>query len=853
MIMNRKRFLLYFIFSWSTVALFAGSGDEEKILPGEKRPTVTAIHPLWRTDVFPAKSIEVDTNPVSFFWLSDRREFTLPLRKYDFQLSRSTDFSLVEEQNLQQEPSFYVSKKALSPGKWYWRYRESGGVWQGPYSFVVGKGTRLDQRPSAAVFVEAVGGERPRMVIRKERLAIVRKDFLKDGTTAQIISEADRYFNVVLPDEEWGGKFYKNGERVFLSKKFSAEHIKSKITSGIWNNAITTLCRAYLLTDDSKYAQEALRWGLKVCSFDVMPSLLTYDGNPYPDGFCFAFYLNSISCLYDALYDYMSIEQRRTVRDNLALRLRYYYEYYCNRLENRCFDNHTWQISIASFVRAAITAKGDIPEANKYLSYIYDAWTAIDPEQSHSDGGWFGGGYVSVNIDVWLEVPAYFSMFTGYNYYDTPFYNNHPYYFLYRQAPGSVEDGFSGDGYGGNGKSLGNKISAWMSVLGVELNHPVAKWLGNLSERKSGLFSWTRSVEGKKVWSDIQVDRPISLPQSRDFRDIGIVNMHTDLLNSQNDLHVALRSSPYGTFGHNLASHNAFNVIYQGEYLFVPYGHRHGGDKNSVACYRHSRGHNTVLIDGKGQPLSPEAYGWIARYLGGREITYACGDASNAYDAASFELEDQLFANAGLNRDEHISRGEMKRFRRHTLLLGNSLILVYDELEANHPVRWDWILHCRKKMTADGNMLKVDGVDAKVEVFGTVPMQAEVKERPMFMPVNVDGRGGQKAGTPYPVKGNYACLSTVRKTEKQRILSFIQVGETNKVLESPDGSYCCGEWKIEPVMSSDRIANLKITKRDSSVCFLLKDGKNGETVLRELVDGKVVEKRVVDELPYGAI
>ena len=54
-------------------------------------------------------------------------------------------------------------------------------------------------------------------------------------------------------------------------------------------------------------------------------------------------------------------------------------------------------------------------------------------------------------------------------------------------------------------------------------------------------------------------------------------------------------------------------------------------------------------------------------------------------------------------------------------------------------------------------------------------------------------------------------------------------------------------------MSSDRIANLKITKRDSSVCFLLKDGKNGETVLRELVDGKVVEKRVVDELPYGAI
>ena len=62
----------------------------------------------------------------------------------------------------------------------------------------------------------------------------------------------------------------------------------------------------------------------------------------------------------------------------------------------------------------------------------------------------------------------------------------------------------------------------------------------------------------------------------------------------------------------------------------------------------------------------------------------------------------------------------------------------------------------------------------------------------------------------------------------------------------------CGDWKIEAVMSPDKMANLKIVNRDGSVSFLLKDNTSGETVLREKISGKMVEKRVVDELPYHA-
>lgn len=825
------------------------------VLPGEIKLYAKAIHPFFRTHAFPA-NLEVDVNPVAFYWPSERREYTEPLKRYDIQISKNPTFNPLEEESIGQNPSFYVTKKQLSAGKWYWRCRESDKKWSDIYAFTIGQTTRKDNRPSAQQFVNAIKGSRPRIVIRKERLPIVRKQFLANGITKEVLTDADKYFGVELPDIQWGGKFYKNGTRVFKAGKFPDDHVKSMITAPIWNGAIVNLCKAYLLTGDEKYAKEALRWGDKVTKFKIIESVLTYDGNPYPDGFCYSFFTDAVATIYDCLYDYMDVSQREVYKKNLAERLKVFYGYYCNRIENRCIDNHTWQISLGAFVRAGIIGKGDIPEADKYLTYAYDIWTAIDPEQSRTDGGWFGGGYVGVNIDVWAEVPTYFKTYTGYNYYDVPFYHNHPYYFLYRQFPGSKEDGFSGDGYGGDDVDYGEKMKLWFDVLGAELNNSVATWLADgASQKKSAKFNdfpWSRQTEGLLPGKTERGKLPVDLPQSRAFRDIGVVNMHTDLVNPKNDLHLALRSSPYGTFGHNLASHNAFNVVYQGEYLFVPFGHRHGGSKNSVACYRHTRGHNSILVDGKGQPYSPDAYGWIARFLDGKKISYACGDASNAYNAEPFEREDNAFNAAGLNREDHISLGVVKRFRRHTLLLRPSLILVYDELEANQPVQWDWVLHCRKNMLADNNVLTVDGVNAKVEVIGSTPMKAVVKDKPMFMPINVDGRGGEAAGEAYPVLGTHAYVSTISKTANQRILSFVQVGNVNAIQKISESVYQCGEWKIEAVMNANQMANLKISNKDGSATFLLKADLTGESVINEKVNGKALVLKTVDELPYSA-
>lgn len=48
-------------------------------------------------------------------------------------------------------------------------------------------------------------------------------------------------------------------------------------------------------------------------------------------------------------------------------------------------------------------------------------------------------------------------------------------------------------------------------------------------------------------------------------------------------------------------------------------------------AYRNTRAHNSILVNGMGQKIGTEGYGWIPRYYEGEEISYVVGDASNAY------------------------------------------------------------------------------------------------------------------------------------------------------------------------------------------------------------------------------
>ena len=136
--------------------------------------------------------------------------------------------------------------------------------------------------------------------------------------------------------------------------------------------------------------------------------------------------------------------------------------------------------------------------------------------------------------------------------------------------------------------------------------------------------------------NDYVSDFPDSHPKMMWLEDMGEVIAHSDVKNVDNDFAMSFRSSTFGSGSHTLADQNSFNVLYRGDYVYNSTGYyQNFSDKHNILSYRHSRAHNTILVDGIGQPFSTTGYGDITRAMGGDHIAYCLGDASHAYSGIS--------------------------------------------------------------------------------------------------------------------------------------------------------------------------------------------------------------------------
>ena len=64
---------------------------------------------------------------------------------------------------------------------------------------------------------------------------------------------------------------------------------------------------------------------------------------------------------------------------------------------------------------------------------------------------------------------------------------------------------------------------------------------------------------------------PTDIPQSKVFRGIGIASLHTTLVDSRDDVHFALKASPFGTQSHGHNAQNSFFLNAYGEALWAVY------------------------------------------------------------------------------------------------------------------------------------------------------------------------------------------------------------------------------------------------------------------------------------------
>lgn len=148
-----------------------------------------------------------------------------------------------------------------------------------------------------------------------------------------------------------------------------------------------------------------------------------------------------------------------------------------------------------------------------------------------------------------------------------------------------------------------------------------------------------------------------------------------------------------------LARHSqpeCFQYFLNGQSLFYSSGHHTSfTDIHGVYCHRATRAHNTILVNGMGQRIGTEGYGWIPRYYVSDNISYVAGDASNAYG----KVISPLWLLRGEQSNLNFPRKRLGRYRSENLppphrnLRQSGYSFIYDELEAEEPVTWSYLLH----------------------------------------------------------------------------------------------------------------------------------------------------------------
>lgn len=809
---------------------------------------------------YPTEGHELVTNPPLFTWPMADYEypeiFPAPASEktleeylhYDFQLGRNPDFSDALTANDLALP-FYNHHSALAPGKWYWRYRVQGREWSETYCVDVPVSTPLYESPAAAealtmlpeahprVFARATLGARP-TADQKALLRVLRK-------------KAATAFSKAPADYKVKGQEIPASASDSERKQIMRFHLRYEFEAVC--SSVEDLLTVYRVEENEEYMTKALALADYIASQDPVQMFLTAD-------FTGAKAMSTLAMVYDLAYGRLSAQQKAAYENFISA--------VASRLLAHCLSEnigsaegilyaHFFQHTFCDLFRTSIAMKGHIAEASTWFKMLYDIWLSRTPGGGFlADGVWPNGniGYIHVNMESMVTNYLLFKDLFHVNIFAHPWYANCANALAYTMPVNSAGDGFGDDS---ERIVLENVLRAdFAFILGQELDNrfalDYAYALSGQNPAKPYIFSKANFMEYRLQHKQHEVRAATSyeVPQSAVFPQTGIAVMNRDVLNTDNNVFISFRSSPFGVGSHGLAEQNSFNISYKGKPLFYPTGYKiTTADKHYLLCNKHSRARNTITVDGKTQAYSHSAYGWIARYLDSKDITYVLGDASKAYvpfdksainwitvlkEAGAYTSE-----NGFILSDEDNPR--VKTFRRHLAFLRPNIVVVYDELEAEKDVTWTFQLNGRERanMSLDGSVLlaDTDNCDAQASVFASSSLRTELIDTNYVKPFDwLNPQRGRPAKT-FETHQYHARFENAEKCSKMRFLAVIEIDESNamhfsRLKLNSKGEFRIGSYRIKAEMNSSRPAMLEI-KNTATGAYLLY-GNNGKKPLEKI-------------------
>ena len=619
----------------------------------------------------PADGASVPLNPPTFTWIA-------PAAAATYAVEWSTERSFPAGRTTRTEgvawPS-YTHDTAFTPGTYFWRYRcttTKGEVSE--WSIV----RRVDVPASAATLpMPTVAQQRakvpaghPRLFLRPEDLPRLRE--LARGREAQAFAALRRAADSYIKAGPTPEPAHKGSAR----DKENAELIKywwpnREQTERACNEA-ETIAFVYLLTGDKAYGEAARRWVLHLAGWDPKGNtnftLNCEAGKPM---------LYRPARAYDWAWDMFTPPERAKIQ--AAMQARVLEAWNSGEVQRgvghlqRPYNSHgnrVWH----KIAEAGIAFLDEIPEAPQWLDYAVNKFFACYPVWSDDDGGWHEGvsywsGYQN-KVVWWLQVAK---SALGLDGLKKPFFAQVGDYPMYITPPHSPNSGF------------GDLSSRPVGAPGFMEYHLRARSTSG-DGGHAGYWRWWAQAKDMPANGGFlgflyranlpplpAARPPTDLPPSKVFHGIGVASLHTTLVDSRDDVHLLMKSSPFGSQSHGHNPQNSFQLNAYGEALLVANGYRDlHGSKFHYQFVHSTRAQNAVLVNGEGQiPHSVAAKGAIVREHFTPAYDYVAGDGTPAYG------------------------GRLRKAWRHAVLVKGAqpFVVLYDELVAPQPATFQFMLH----------------------------------------------------------------------------------------------------------------------------------------------------------------
>ncbi len=737
-------------------------------------------------------------------------------RRFYFKLSQDPQMKKDVIESGPKRWSFFSPFRMLGKGTWFWTYGVASAespdtpVWHDKiFSFVINGSEFAPPIPPTADDVLAILKKRtagPVAICSSEDIGNMLPDktwpelaqkMLADARKA--LKDGERPVNINMSDKDYPAYMGKNPKENYFM-------VKLRGLFGVEERRVDWLLRGYLLTGEEQFKKLGVQRAIEL---ENQRLTRTYSilGKQVP--LTYAAYYNSVPLLVlDAFYEDLPTEQQRTFTATVMDLMDKHHAghpHLHDQLEHAHFNQHDWQGEVKNLIIGSAILSRHRPEIEDWFKYAYELWLYRSPALSRGDGGSMdGNGYLGVHDEPLTHVNWMLYRLTGFNYFNSKrWFSSFPAYMSYMNAAGNPGVPFSDGGDESPGVPYLTEMLAYLCP-----DQPANLWRFQSQGRRDAAQFSKDLVKGYKAMAVLQLWQHSKAPDlsgaqpptesAAAFRDVGMAAMHSDILDPSRNLLVTFSSAVNGSFQHLHPSQNAFCIAYGGEPLFWRTGYYNGGPIHDALSYKCSRAHNTILVDGLVQGFDLGAYGWLPRFVSGKRISYVMGDASHAYNGRfpkfGIDQPNQPRNAKSKNRDEFITRENgygmpgVTRFRRHMVMMRPSHVLIYDELEADKPVTWTFMLHSLKPVEQLGNswFSTANGkATGSARLFCSSAVHGSVTDQFFGPPVDEENKRGGKNPPNW-----HASISTNEKLPATRFLTVIEVlpGAAKPVEPVADGS-----------------------------------------------------------------